>query len=73
MIMFADDTKLYRRITTDEDDLILQSNLDIFQLWSQIWLIEFNKGKCKSLHYGYENPMIENTIYEEVLRRTVLP
>ena len=32
--------------------------------------MEFNIGKCKSLHNGYRNAMREYTIDEEVLQTT---
>ena len=71
MILFADDTKLYRRIISDEDGHILQRDIDVLHAsWSQIWLIEFNIGKCKSLHYGYGNSMREYTIDNEILQST---
>ena len=70
MILFADDTKLYRRIISDEDGHILQRDIDVLHAWSQIWLMEFNIGKCKSLHYGYGNAMREYTIDNEILQRT---
>ena len=63
MILFADDTKLYRRIISDEDGHILQRDIDVLHAWSQIWLMEFNIGKCKSLHYGYGNAMREYTMF----------
>ena len=70
MILFADDTKLYRRIISDEDGHILQRDIDVLHAWSQIWLMEFNIGKCKSLHYGYGNAMREYTIDNEIFQRT---
>ena len=69
MTLFADDTKLYRRIISDKDDHILQRDIDVLHAWSQIWLMEFNIGKCKSLHYGYGNTMREYTINNEILKK----
>jgi hypothetical protein len=40
--MFADDTKLYRRVQGIQDANHLQQDLDILQDWSQQWLLCFN-------------------------------
>ena len=38
MIMFADDTKLWCKITKDEDRCILQDDLDKLKTWSNVHL-----------------------------------
>ena len=45
--MFADDTKIYRPMTSHEDTTILQNNLDCLQSWSAKWLLNLNLHKCK--------------------------
>ena len=45
--MFADDTKIYRPMTSHEDTTILQNDLDCLQSWSAKWLLNFNLHKCK--------------------------
>ena len=47
--LYADDAKLYRRITTINDALILQSDLDALFAWSQLWKLNFNIKKCLQL------------------------
>ena len=47
--LYADDGKLYRRITTINDALILQSDLDALFAWSQLWKLNFNIKKCLQL------------------------
>ena len=37
---------------------------------SDTWIMEFNIGKCKSLHYGYGSARREYTIDEEFLQST---
>jgi hypothetical protein len=44
--MFADDTKVYRRINTREDCQNLQDDLNLLSNWSRIWLLNFNETKC---------------------------
>ena len=40
--IFADDTKIYRKIATENDCVKLQKDLDILQEWSSKWLLSFN-------------------------------
>ena len=47
MYMFADDTKIYRPMTSHEDTTIPQYDLDCLQSWSAKWLLNFNLHKCK--------------------------
>ena len=37
--IFADDTKIYRKIATENDSVELQKDLDILQEWSNKWLL----------------------------------
>ena len=67
MILFADDTKLYRKIESEEDSHILQRDIDNLYLWSKDWLMEFNKDKCKTIHYGHGNQCIRYNIDETIL------
>lgn len=50
--LFADDTKLFRRIQDDSDCSRLQSDLTSLQNWSKKWLLTFHPGKCKSMRIG---------------------
>lgn len=45
--MFADDTKLYRAISTDHDHEELQKDLANLESWAHEWLLSFNVSKCK--------------------------
>ncbi|PJE77527.1 hypothetical protein CI610_03548 [invertebrate metagenome] len=47
--LFADDTKLYRQINSNDDVQILQNDLDKLQIWSNTWLLKFHPKKCKVL------------------------
>ena len=51
--MFADDTKLWCKITKDEDSCILQDDLDKLKTWSNTWQLKFNTDKCKIMHIGH--------------------
>ena len=53
--LFADDTKLYRKINRQEDADILQVDINSLIHWSQKWQLPFNIGKCSVIHYGKNN------------------
>ena len=55
-LMFADDTKIYRRITTRDDALQLQADINKLEEWSKLWQLHFNHDKCHVLTMGkFEN------------------
>jgi len=47
--LFADDTKLFRKITNERDIELVQSDLNKLVEWSKIWLLKFHPDKCKVL------------------------
>ena len=51
-LMFADDTKLFRQISSREDALQLQSDIAKLEEWSKIWQLHFNAEKCHVLTLG---------------------
>ena len=53
--IFADDTKMYRRINSDDDAKLLQSDIDKLYEWTKTWQLKFNAKKCKVMHQGYNN------------------
>jgi len=48
--MFADDTKLWTRISTLEDSHVLHDDLDKLMCLSDKWKLGFNPQKCKTVH-----------------------
>ena len=56
ILKFADDTKIYRTIQSEEDILCkLQTDLCNLVAWSEDWQMLFNVDKCKVMHMGYNN------------------
>ena len=53
--IFADDTKLFRTITSDQDFNTLQEDLNKLSEWARKWNMQFNYDKCKVLHLGKGN------------------
>jgi hypothetical protein len=47
MALYADDSKLYRVITSDADTGSLQNNLNEVSSWTEEWHMKFNTNKCK--------------------------
>ena len=67
---------LFRSVTSEEEHVVLQSDLDMLADWSETWQLKFNASKCKVLHIGqhdtnYEyylgNSKLENTTMEKDL------
>jgi hypothetical protein len=54
IFLFADDTKIFRIIYTEEDRNILQEDLTKMHQWSDKWLLKFHPAKCKSMSMGRE-------------------
>ena len=56
--LFADDTKIFREVTSRNDALSLQSDIDKLKSWSEVWGMEFNLDKCHVLTLGkFDNIM----------------
>jgi len=53
--MFADDTKIWTKITGNDDIDKLQKDLDSLSRWLSKWLLQFNPTKCVLMHIGHNN------------------
>ena len=51
-LLFADDTKLFRKVSTKSDAEKLQKDIQLLEDWSKIWLLDFNAEKCHILTLG---------------------
>ena len=63
-LLFADDAKIFTHITSKEDALKLQADIDLLEDWSKQWLLKFNPDKCHVLTLG----KFENTRHTERYR-----
>jgi len=54
--LFADDTKIYKEISSENDAKSLQTDINSLEKWSERWQIKFNASKCKCMHLGKGNP-----------------
>ncbi len=55
VFLFADNTKIFRKIKGEEDQQGLQQDLTTLEDWSNKWLLQFHPGKCKHMHIGKKN------------------
>ena len=54
--IYADDTKLVKRIANAKDQADLQSDLDHLVIWCKDWNLSLNLDKCVYLHFGKTIP-----------------
>ncbi|XP_072018350.1 uncharacterized protein [Amphiura filiformis] len=45
--LFADDTALYKRISSHHDASLLQEDLNALEKWENTWLMQFHPAKCQ--------------------------
>ena len=65
--LFADDSKIFRKISSNQDKQILQEDLTRLHEWSRKWLLEFNESKCSVMHLGRTNQGYNYSINDTVL------
>jgi hypothetical protein len=60
IIKFADDIRLYLDFVTPDTDKVchttLQDDLLLVTKWCDTWMLKLNTLKCKSIHFGFNNP-----------------
>ena len=71
MRAFADDTIIYRQISTHSDSEALQEDLKTLENWSRVWQMEFHPSKCQTLHItrSRKPQQFQYTLYNESLEQ----
>ena len=69
VLKYADDTKVFRKVTNDTDKQSLQDDLDKLVKWSEKWQMLLNFGKCKCIHIEHGNMDEEYKVGDAVLGR----
>ena len=44
-LLLADDTKVFRQISSEDDAMKLQADINILKAWTETWLLRFNADK----------------------------
>ena len=70
VLTFADDTKVFRKVTNVTDEQSLQDDLDKLVKWSEKWQMLLNFWKCKCIHIGHGNMDEEYKMGDALLGRT---
>ena len=70
--IFADDTKVFTHVTSEQACRDLQKDLDNLSTWSDTWQLKFNVAKCGVMHYGTQQDKHIYTISEEGIRRNLV-
>jgi hypothetical protein len=52
LLLYADDSKLYRAIREEQDHATLQEDISALQDWSDRWLLAFHPDKCHVMTLG---------------------
>lgn len=61
--LFADDLKIYKRVDSISDAVLVQSDLDRISNWSTANKMVLNVSKCQSIHFTRKIVPFENTYY----------
>ena len=56
LALYADDTKIWRKISNDKDLAKLQKDIDYLYSWSQMNKMNFHPKKCKVLSIINDKP-----------------
>ena len=70
-IMYADDIKLFHRITSPSDAGALQADFDRLSRWSQTWRLNLNPSKCHVISFSLRKSPITATysLNDSILHR----
>lgn len=62
VFLYADDSKIFKHITKEEDSQLLQRDINNVKLWLDKWLVTLNIKKCKTVSFGHHKNF-DNTYF----------
>ena len=62
--LFADDTKIFRKVSSKADAKKLQADINSLDLWSREWLLKFHPDKCHVLTLGKFDKIMHTERYK---------
>ena len=62
-LMFADDVKIFRKISSSSDAVALQDDLNQLCRWSHSWKLQLNPTKCKSFRMTLKKLPVQTTYF----------
>ena len=68
--LFADDAKVFGPVTTLQERIGLQTDLDSILEWTKLWQLPLNIEKCSVLHLGPRNSKQQYTLGKVPLKDT---
>ena len=71
IVLYADNSKLYKIIPDNHDQKKIQSVMNLIKSWSDEWLLRLNIDQCKSVSYCLKHPI--DTSYHIIDKNQVLP
>ena len=69
ILKFADDTKIFGKTSSQDCRDSMQKDTQILCSWARDWQIEFNVGKCKSMHFGTKNVLQDYKMNGQLLEK----
>ena len=69
--LFADDAKLFRKISGRDDEIDLQNDLKEIFTWCKTWLLGLNLQKCKVIRFGKSSSSPKYTVGEGLQQHTI--
>ena len=70
LLKFADDTKVFGKVTDGADRESIQEDLNRLVSWADRWKMEFNVKKCKLMHVNREKVHFKYTMKGHALQET---
>ena len=61
--LFADDCRLYRHVTSSQDQALLQQDLSAQERWEETWQIKFHPDNCTVIRISTNKKQILKTHY----------